>query len=137
MNIELLFNPGPVTAKETETLLQAGRRMGRHAISALPVLHGGELTGILTERDLARALVARVDPSVERVRDHMAKHPTTVEADADSSTVARQMLSLGVRHLPVVRDGHLVGMISARDLLLLELWSPVTGPDTVPEFATT
>lgn len=136
MNIELLFNAEAITAREGETLQQAGRRMARHNISALPVLRGGQITGILTERDLAHALVDRVDPSQTPVRSYMTTRPETVETDAESAAVARQMMALGVRHLPVVREGRLVGMISARDLLLLEAWSPLAASDVAPEWAT-
>jgi CBS domain-containing protein len=135
MKIELLLSAEMVTARESDTLLQAGRRMARHNISALPVLRNGQITGILTERDLARALVDRVDPSLTQVRAYMTDRPVTVEPDAESSTIARQMMTLGVRHLPVVREGRLVGMISARDLLLLEAWSPLAASDHVPELA--
>jgi CBS domain-containing protein len=135
MNIELLFRAGTITAREGDTLLQAGRRMARNNISALPVMHQGGIAGILTERDLARALLDRADPGVAQVRHYMTPSPATVEWNADSRGVARQMMALGVRHLPVVRDGVLVGVISARDLLLLEAWSPLSPADSVPEWA--
>ena len=135
MNIDLLLSTEMITARESDTLLRAGRRMVRHHISALPVLRGSELAGIITERDLAHALIERADPTVALVRDHMTRRPVTVEIGTDSATVARSMMSLGVRHLPVVRDGRLIGMISARDLLLLEAWSPVAASDQIPEWA--
>ena len=135
MNIELLLTGETITARESETLLQAGRRMARRNISALPVLRNGQITGILTERDLARALVDRVDPSATQVRGYLTGRPVTIEPDADTSAVARQMMNLGVRHLPVVREGHLIGIVSARDLLLLEAWSPLAASDHVPELA--
>jgi CBS domain-containing protein len=135
MKIELLQSAETVTARESDTLLQAGRRMARHNISALPVLRTGEIAGILTERDLAHALIERADPTVARVRDHMTVRPVTVDPEMESADVARQMMTLGVRHLPVVRNGKLVGMVSARDLLLLEAWSPLAGSDRVPELA--
>ena len=134
MNIELLLCTETITARERDPLLQAGRRMVRHNISALPVFRGGELEGILTERDLAHALIAHADPAVALVRDHMTRQPVTVDVDTDSATAARRMMSVGVRHLPVVRDGRLLGMISARDLLLLEAWSPLAPSDRVPEW---
>jgi len=135
MNIELLFRAGTITARETDTLLQAGRRMARNNISALPVVRQHAITGIITERDLSRALMDRADPAVEQVRSFMTPSPATVEWNADSREVARHMMSMGVRHLPVVRDGELVGVISARDLLLLEAWSPLTAADSVPEWS--
>jgi len=134
MNIELLFRAGTITARESDTLLQAGRRMARNNISALPVVRQGGITGILTERDMARALLDRADPGGTQVRAYMTPSPATVEWNADSRVVARQMMSLGVRHLPVMHDGELVGVISSRDLLLLEAWSPLTPADSVPEW---
>jgi len=134
MNIELLFRAGTITARETDTLLQAGRRMARNNISALPVVRQGAISGILTERDMVRALMDRVDPGAIQVRAYMTPSPATVEWNTDSRAVARQMMSLGIRHLPVVHDGELVGVISSRDLLLLEAWSPLTPADTVPEW---
>jgi CBS domain-containing protein len=135
MNIDLLYRAGTITAREGDTLLMAGRRMARNNISALPVLRQGVISGILTERDLARALLDRADPATALVRNYMTPSPATVEWNADSREVARQMMSLGVRHLPVMRGGELVGVISARDLLLLEAWSPLTPADSVPEWA--
>jgi CBS domain-containing protein len=135
MNIELLFRAGTITARETDTLLHAARRMARNKISALPVVRQHEISGILTERDLARALMDRADPNEAQVKSYMTPSPATVEWNADSRVVARQMMSMGVRHLPVVRDGELVGVISARDLLLLEAWSPLMPADTVPEWS--
>ena len=134
MNIELLYRAGTITAREGDTLLEAGRRMARNNISALPVLRQGAVSGILTERDLARALLDRADPGTAQVRSYMTPSPATVEWNADSHAVARRMMSLGVRHLPVMRAGELVGVISARDLLLLEAWSPLTPADSVPEW---
>jgi len=134
MNIELLFRAGTITARESDTLLQAGRRMARNNVSALPVVRQAGITGILTERDMARALLDRADPGGTQVRSYMTPSPTTVEWNADSRVVARRMMSLGVRHLPVMHDGELVGVISSRDLLLLEAWSPLTPADSVPEW---
>jgi CBS domain-containing protein len=135
MKIDLLYRPGTITAHEGDTLLGAGRLMARHNVSALPVLHHGELSGILTEHDLARALMDRVDPALTQVRRYMTRGPVTVSTDEESNIVARRMLDLGVRHLPVTLGGALVGMISVRDLLLLEAWAPASPASSVPEWA--
>jgi CBS domain-containing protein len=52
----------------------------------------------------------------------MTHSPTVIDVESDSETAARRMMELGVRHLPVAEDGEVVGMVWARDLLVLEGW---------------
>jgi CBS domain-containing protein len=95
------------------TLKDAVGAMGAAGVSAVLV---GELAGVVTERDLARALGADLSPndSVERV---MAHHPVTVSGDTSVIAAAALMLNEQIRHLVVeVADGP-VGIVSIRDLL--------------------
>ena len=85
----------------------------------------GRLVGILTERDLARALADGVDPMETAVKAYMTEEPVTVTLEADAAAVAATMLDLGVRHLPVVDAGQVIGMVSSRDLLSLEAWNAI------------
>jgi CBS domain-containing protein len=135
MLIDLLYHPSVITARESETLLQAARRMARHNVSALPVVRQGELTGILTEHDVARALSDRADQLVTLVREYMTRGPVTVTLGEDSGAVARRMLIFGVRHLPVMADGELIGIVSAQDLLVAEALAPTPDTSPVPEWA--
>ena len=64
-----------------------------------------------------------LDLTVELVWDHMPPLPEHIDPDADLSDVARRMLELGVRHLPVVEGGRVVGMVSALDVRLDEAWA--------------
>jgi CBS domain-containing protein len=100
-----------------ETLLGAAARLRRYEVSALPVYRRHRLVGIVTERDVVTAIANGADPATTRVADYMTQHPVTVGPDEDVQVAARRMAELGVRHLPVVDRGQLVGVLSMRDLL--------------------
>src|SRR5215213_3382680 len=105
------------TAQAEETLEEAADRMSWHQVGALPVFEGQHLVGIITERDLTAALAEGADPGVTPVSDYMTPAPEVLRPDSDLAEAARQMLQLGVRHLPVVQRGRLVGVLSMRDVL--------------------
>ncbi len=121
MEIEPLVTPLVVGADASESLAVAARRLWAHEIGALPVFQGESLVGIVTERDLvaAMALGAALDGPI---RAHMTPLPATAAPAEDSAVVAGRMVELGIRHLPVVRAGRVVGMVSASDLLALVAW---------------
>jgi CBS domain-containing protein len=100
----------------SERLLDAAIRMRRCDVSALPVSRGQRLVGIVTERDVVTAVADGVDPATSSVADYMTDRPVAVGPDEDVAVAARRMTELGVRHLPVVDAGRLVGMLSMRDL---------------------
>jgi CBS domain-containing protein len=106
------------TAEADDTLDEAADRMRWHAISALPVFDDGHhLVGIITERDLTAAVADGADPAATRVADYMTPAPAVLGPDSEFVEAARAMLDLGVRHLPVVANGHLVAVLSMRDVL--------------------
>ncbi len=111
-----------VTATGDERLLDAAVRMQDNEVGSLLVIGGpgagSKPVGILTERDLARAIAWGADPAVETVAEYMTTQPVLVELDADVHDVVLAMLELECRHLPVVdASGRVVGMVSIRDLL--------------------
>jgi CBS domain-containing protein len=134
MKVKYLYHPAAWIAREGDTLLQAERRMARHNVSALPVVNGDRLVGILTERDLARAIRDDAEPRTTKVRAYMTRSPATVTLEDESDAVARTMVRMGIRHLPVVRGDQVIGMISARDLLLIEAWVGSPRASSVPEW---
>jgi CBS domain-containing protein len=75
----------------------------------------GRIIGILTERDIMRAVARRTHSSVTRVREWMTADPVTVAPSEDAQEAAKTMLERGFRHLPVIDDGRPVGIISLRD----------------------
>jgi CBS domain-containing protein len=105
------------TAQAEESLEGAADRMSWHEVGALPVLEGQRLVGIITERDLTAALAEGADPVTTPVSDYMTPAPEVLRPDSELVEAARLMLELGIRHLPVVRGGQLVGVLSMRDVL--------------------
>ena len=109
------------TAQADESLDVAADRMSWHQVGALPVLEGQHLVGIITERDVTAAMAEDADPVITPVSDYMTPAPEVLRPDSDLADAANQMLELGIRHLPIVRSGHLVGVLSIRDVLDAEV----------------
>ena len=102
------------------SIIEAAQRMVDRNVGAVLVLDDGRLTGILTERDVLRA-VARGLRDDARVADCMTAHPDTIGPDDTTEHAVVLMLHGGFRHLPVVQGDNLVGVISIRDLAPLVL----------------
>jgi CBS domain-containing protein len=119
--------PPLLTAEVDDSLAEAAGRMQWHAVGALPVYERHALVGIVTERDVTAAVADGIDPLATPVSAYMTPSPATVRPDDDLVVAVRRMAELGVRHLPVLEEGRLVGMLSMRDLLGLGL------AGTVPE----
>jgi CBS domain-containing protein len=101
------------------SVLEAARRMHERRVGAVVVLEGERLVGILTERDVLRAVATGgVDGPVS---GSMTPHPDTIEADEEAGQAAALMIHGGFRHLPVVEGESVVGMISIRDLVRLSV----------------
>ena len=87
-------------------------------LDSVAVMSGGRLAGIITERDLVRAIADGLDPHQARADLVMTADPATVDVDEDVGMVAVKMMRLGVRHLPVVnKSGKAIGLVSARNLV--------------------
>ena len=103
-----------------ETITGVAQRMVERNIGAVLVLDGGRLVGIMTERDLMRA-VARGLHGEAIVADHMTRDPETIEPDDTTQHATVLMFHGGFRHLPVVEGDGVVGILSIRDLMALAL----------------
>ena len=101
-------------AKETP-LVEAAAAMTERRVGSALVVERGRLIGIVTERDVLRA-VGSGDVG-GRVGDWMTPHPETVDADESTQQAAVVMIHGGFRHLPVVDGGKPVGIVSIRDLM--------------------
>ena len=106
-----------VTLSSDSTVSDAAQVMVRGGFGSVVVVHGRMLLGILTERDVLRAAASEDDLRSASVERWMTPDPDTSESDLDTEEAAGLMLSRGYRHLPVVVDGDLVGMVSLRDVL--------------------
>jgi CBS domain-containing protein len=119
MKVSKVFHPGVVSVEAWQTLRDAARLMKAGGFSCLPVMSGDDLAGIITERDLVEALAGNDRPASAPVFDYMSEEPKTVTLDDECSLAVTEMLATGCRHLPVMDHEKLVGIVSARDLLLL------------------
>lgn len=123
MKVRTICSDGAIVALARQNLEIAATRMVANSVSALVVVRGARPIGIITERDITRAVADGVDVVLTKVGEYMAPDPQTVHIDDETEDVAEQMSELAVRHLPVVDDaGLLVGVVSARDLLILHQW---------------
>ena len=118
--VDDIYRPGAITVPADESLEKIAADLHRKDVSALVVLDGYRLVGIITERDVVRAVADGRDLAACTAAEYMAPEPATVDLDTPLGTVAWKMLAFGVRHLPVLVGGEVTGMVSARDLLELQ-----------------
>lgn len=120
MKVADLYRHEVIRATGEESLGDAAGRMSYEEVGALAVFEGDNLVGILTERDVVRAVGDGVNPFTALVRDYMTPEPVTVAPETSAGEAAALMLRLGARHLPVVEGREVIGMVSVRDLLAPE-----------------
>ena len=104
---------------------EVAQRMVSRNVGAVVVLDGGRLAGILTERDLMRA-IARGAVNGAVVSECMTRNPETIAPDDTADHAAVLMIHGGFRHLPVTEGDQVIGMVSIRDLI------PVALEDSAP-----
>jgi CBS domain-containing protein len=110
-----IMRPELIEAAPEDTLGEVADRMNEVNVGAVVVKDYGRLIGILTERDMLKAMGARVHTSEARVRQWMTPDPITAAHDMDVEEAARIMLDNGFRHLPVVDEaGRVIGVVSLR-----------------------
>lgn len=104
---------GPAT-----TLVDAARAMTAAGHGSLGVVEGRLLVGVITERDLVRAVAEGLDPETTAVAAVMSPEPDVFSPENDVWEAAEWLVEAGYRHLPVIEDGQLLGIVSVRDLLV-------------------
>ena len=105
-----------VTVGPAHTLAQAAKLMSAKRVGSAIVLTE-ESPGILSERDVLRAVADGVDPTTATVGDYMTWNAIVATSELDTMEAARTMLEHGFRHLLVIDGGHEVGILSIRDLM--------------------
>ena len=105
------------------TLREAAVFMVEHNVGAAVIMDPeAPGPGIVTERDLVRSLGRGEDPDSERVRDHLTARATFADGDWGLEDAADAMARGGFRHLVVVSNGEVEGIISMRDII--HVWRP-------------
>jgi CBS domain-containing protein len=106
-----------LTVEPSDSIGEAAEKMSDAGVGALVVTDFGSIIGIVTERDILRAVALRTHPSTARVRQWMTSDPVTVEPSVPVEEAARLMLERNFRHLPVVAEGRVLGIVSLRDVV--------------------
>src|SRR5918999_5323086 len=113
------MNTGLFSIEPTTTVAEAATVMGERRIGSALVMDGDRLLGIFTERDIVRALGQHFDAAGHPVSEWMTADPITVPPDTPVRDALERMISGGFRHLPVVDEEAVVGVVSMRDLSAL------------------
>jgi len=110
------------TARPGQTVRDVVKYMSKVGVGAVPVIEEGRLVGIFTERDLmTRVVAAGRDAETTLVEEVMTTDLVIGDAGENYEASLRKMKRAGCRHLPVVREDKLLGMVSLRDLLQVDL----------------
>ena len=116
MQVRDVMTEAMVTETASDTLRSAAERMWRQQTGSLLITDDGRLTGIITERDVLRAVALGADLTRSTVDEAMTAEGFTVPPDMPLHEAAREMATRWIRHLPVVEDGKLLGVVSMRDV---------------------
>ena len=117
MQVREVMTPAAMIESRSDSLRKAAARMWREQTGSLLVTDRGRLAGIITERDVLRAVALGADPDQSSVDDAMTAEVFTVPPDTHLQDAAREMAARWIRHLPVV-DGaeQILGVVSMRDV---------------------
>jgi CBS domain-containing protein len=120
--LKIMYRP-VITIGPNDTVSAAVQKLAEYDLGSLPVCNGkGDLVGIVTERDLVRKCFKSIDACANfKVQDVMTKEVAVGILDDDLEYAISAMKQKRIRHLPIVDNQRVVGMVSMRDLLDVEL----------------
>lgn len=102
----------PATLEPTATLGEAATLMKQEDCGSIPIVDGGRLVGIVTDRDIVvRAIAGGKDPKTAKVSEIMSADPVCIAPDTDVEEASKVMADRQIRRLPVVDDGKLIGIL--------------------------
>jgi CBS domain-containing protein len=119
---ELISNRSVYTVDKSVSVQSVVEYMAQKSIGAVSVMDGDRLVGIFSERDVINRVVAKgLNPGATDVSAVMTTNLVVASADETYESCLRKMKQASCRHLPVVEGDKLVGFISLRDLLLVDI----------------
>ena len=107
----------PRTVAPTQTVREAIASMKQDPSGGVVVVEGIQIVGIFTDRDVLKKIAGRESVMDEQVAFHMTPDPVVLRDDDKLSYALNKMGDGGFRHIPVVRDGELVGMVTIHDVM--------------------
>ena len=118
--VRSVMTEGLVATHPDESLTDLASRMRDRGVGAVAIMEEERLVGIITERDLMRAIADGLSPRVTPASAYMTRGPLTIGPDDEVHEAAAQMSANRIRHLPVIEQGRVVGFLSARDILRIQ-----------------
>ena len=106
-----------LTVGPDETLERGAQAMMERRVGSAMVVRGSDFVGIVTERDVLRAVAHGRVPWSTRIEEVMTADPICVPPQTEIAEAIRVMIEGGFRHLPIVKEGQLLGLVSLRELL--------------------
>jgi signal-transduction protein with cAMP-binding, CBS, and nucleotidyltransferase domain len=133
---DLLSSADVLSLEPSDTVMAACRAMQARGVGAVLVNDGQRaLAGIFTERDLMiRVVVEGLDPHSTPLSDVMTTKLYTVTPDQMSGPVQSEMRQRHIRHVPVVQDGEVCGVLSLRDLLRANLQEKIQEVEAITSY---
>jgi CBS domain-containing protein len=146
MRVEYLLRPQARHCAPTDTLMTVSHTMLAHQVSALAVVDNEHLVGMISHRDLVRALAEGADPRKTEVRQYSTAVRHTAAPTEDTSQLAQRMLEHGLDHIPILQDGTVINVVPFRHVVAVDRGfvpkqsssrrdraaAPVPGPGRVP-----
>ena len=123
MRVSDVYRPQLLTCEASELLPAVAQKMVAENVGVLAVVDGTRVAGIISERDITRATAEHRDPTACTAAHYASTDLEVATLNDETRQVANRMLESGVRHLPVLEDNEMVGMVSIRDLLAAETWA--------------
>lgn len=117
MQLATVVSPEIVEMSPDATLIEAARAMHREELGSVAVMQDSQLVGIFTERDLLHAVAGGGDLEEGRIGEWMTAPADTVDVSMEIRDAAEWMLASGYRHLPVIEDEKVLGMVSIKDVM--------------------
>src|SRR3954470_13388149 len=123
-----LMTADVLTATPSGPIAAVSARMGERKVGSIVGAYDARPVGILTARDMIKIAASGTDTSIAKVSEWMTENPDTVEPDVDVDDAFHRLTEHGYRHMPVVENGKLVGIVSLRDLVRIAQIRPVEHP---------
>jgi CBS domain-containing protein len=118
LTLRELIREDLVLVSPSDTVAVLCRQLEAHRVGSALVVNEGTLVGIVTERDVVRAVAQGADAGQSNVSDYMTASPLTIYDDSSMEEAAHEMISNRIRHIPVVdSQNQVLGILSIRDIV--------------------
>ena len=111
----------PISLSSDVSLEECAKVMAKNHVGALVIKDNHQSKGLITEQDIVRNVIAKgINPLTKNVKDFMETKLVTISPNDDIYDALIKMRDLNIRHLPVVEDGKMVGLLTLKDILKIE-----------------